>query len=92
MLDGAAHTRQSFAWGTIFATPASVSGLPTVLAIPHACRVDPDAWAVVKLGNKKAAKTSPGGSTPVTKGCPAKGPGLDLTALMSPSTATVRIL
>jgi hypothetical protein len=43
-------------------------------------------------GNKKAAKTSPGGSTPVTKGCPAKGPGLDLTALMSPSTATMGTL
>jgi hypothetical protein len=48
MLDGAAHVRQSFAWGTIFATPASVSGFPTVLAIPHACRVDPDTWAVIE--------------------------------------------
>jgi len=43
MLDGAAHTRQSFGKGALSSPPLPMSqDFPTVLAVPYSCRVYPD--------------------------------------------------
>ena len=47
LLNGATHTRQSFAQGHYLRHPVrSLRAYPQYRNVPHACRVYPDTWAV----------------------------------------------